>query len=66
MYNLFLQGAVHGSTQNEVYFVRCDDESTTQNDIKRGIVNIVISFAPIKPSEFILIKIQLVSGQQCP
>ena len=33
-------------------------ETTTQNDIDRGIVNILVGFAPLKPAEFVVISIQ--------
>ena len=37
--------------------------STTQNDIDNGIVNIVVGFAPLKPAEFVILKIQQIAGQ---
>jgi len=43
--------------------VKCDKETTTQNDINLGIVNIVVGFAPLKPAEFVVIKIQQITGQ---
>ena len=63
MQNLFRQGAFQGSTPREAYFVKCDKETTTQNDIDLGIVNIVVGFAPLKPAEFVIIKIQQIAGQ---
>ena len=63
MHNLFRQGAFQGATPREAYFVKCDKESTTQNDINLGIVNIVVGFAPLKPAEFVIIKIQQIAGQ---
>jgi uncharacterized protein len=63
MHNLFLQGAFQGSTPKEAYFVKCDKETTTQNDINLGIVNIVVGFAPLKPAEFVVIKIQQIAGE---
>jgi phage tail sheath protein FI len=63
MQNLFRQGAFQGSTPREAYFVKCDRETTTQNDIDRGIVNIVVGFAPLKPAEFVIIKLQQIAGQ---
>jgi phage tail sheath protein FI len=63
MHNLFRQGAFQGSTPREAYFVKCDKETTTQNDINLGIVNIVVGFAPLKPAEFVIIKIQQIAGQ---
>jgi hypothetical protein len=47
----------------EAYLVKCDAETTTQNDINLGIVNIVVGFAPLKPAEFVIIRIQQLAGQ---
>ena len=63
MNNLFRQGAFQGNTPAKAYFVKCDSETTTQNDIDRGIVNILVGFAPLKPAEFVVIKIQQLAGQ---
>jgi len=63
MHNLFRQGAFQGSSPREAYFVKCDKETTTQNDIDLGIVNIVVGFAPLKPAEFVVIKLQQIAGQ---
>jgi phage tail sheath protein FI len=62
MNNLFRQGAFQGKTSSEAYFVKCDRETTTQNDIDLGIVNIVVGFAPLKPAEFVVIKLQQIAG----
>jgi len=63
MQNLFRQGAFQGKTPAEAYFVKCDKETTTQNDINLGIVNVVVGFAPLKPAEFVIISIQQMAGQ---
>ena len=63
MHNLFRQGAFQGQTPRDAYFVKCDKETTTQNDINLGIVNIVVGFAPLKPAEFVVIKLQQMAGQ---
>ena len=63
MQDLFRQGAFQGSSPRDAYFVRCDAETTTQNDIDRGVVNILVGFAPLKPAEFVVIKIQQMAGQ---
>ena len=62
MHNLFRQGAFQGQTPKDAYFVKCDKETTTQNDINLGIVNIVVGFAPLKPAEFVVIKLQQMAG----
>jgi hypothetical protein len=63
MHNLFRQGAFQGSAPKEAYFVKCDKETTTQSDINLGIVNIIVGFAPLKPAEFVVIKLQQMAGQ---
>jgi uncharacterized protein len=63
MQNLFRQGAFQGSSPRDAYFVKVDKETTTQNDINLGIVNIVVGFAPLKPAEFVVIKLQQIAGQ---
>jgi uncharacterized protein len=63
MQNLFIQGYFQGQTPAQAYFVKCDDETTTQTDIDNGIVNIVVGFAPLEPAEFVIIQIQQMTGQ---
>jgi uncharacterized protein len=62
MRSLFRQGAFQGSTPDKAFFVKCDGETTTQNDRNLGIVNIEVGFAPLKPAEFVIIKIQQIAG----
>ncbi|GAB3417806.1 phage tail sheath C-terminal domain-containing protein [Flindersiella endophytica] len=63
MDTLFRQGAFQGTTAREAFFVKVDKETTTQDDINRGIVNILVGFAPLKPAEFVIIKIEQLAGQ---
>lgn len=63
MQGLFRQGAFQGKTPREAYLVKCDKETTTQNDINLGVVNILVGFAPLKPAEFVIIKLQQLAGQ---
>ncbi len=63
MHDLFRQGAFQGVSPKDAYFVQCDSTTTTQSDINRGIVNILVGFAPLKPAEFVIIKIQQMAGQ---
>ena len=58
MQRLFRQGAFQGTSPREAYFVKCDRETTTQDDRNQGIVNIVVGFAPLLPAEFVVISIQ--------
>ena len=60
---LFRQGAFQGSSPRDAFLVKCDKETTTQDDIDRGVVNILVGFAPLKPAEFVVIQIQQLAGQ---
>jgi phage tail sheath protein FI len=63
MHNLFRQGAFQGKTPKDAYFVKCDAETTTQNDRNLGIVNVWVGFAPLKPAEFVILYLQQMAGQ---
>lgn len=63
MHDLFRKGAFQGTSPAQAYFVKCDKETTTQNDINLGVVNIIVGFAPLKPAEFVIIQIQQIAGQ---
>ena len=60
---LFRQGAFQGRTSREAYFVQCDGETTTQRDIDLGLVNALIGFAPLRPAEFVILRIQWRTAQ---
>ena len=62
MHDLFRKGAFQGSNPRDAYLVKCDKDTTTQNDINLGIVNILVGFAPLKPAEFVIIRIQQLAG----
>jgi phage tail sheath protein FI len=57
MDSLFRQGAFAGRKATEAYFVKCGRETTTEDDIVNGIVNVVIGIAPLKPAEFVVLRI---------
>ena len=63
MHSLFIEGAFQGSTPREAYYVKCSRETTTQTDIDKGVVNIEVGFAPLKPAEFVVIKFQQMTQQ---
>src|SRR5262249_1740971 len=63
MQGLFLQRAFAGSTPRDAYLVKCDSETTTPADVNLGIVSIIVGVAPLKPAEFVIIKLQQMAGQ---
>jgi phage tail sheath protein FI len=62
MQGLFRQGAFQGTTSRDAYFVRCDAGTTTAADIANRVVNIEIGFAPLKPAEFLILRIRQSAG----
>jgi phage tail sheath protein FI len=57
MLSQFRAGAFQGSTPDQAFFVKCDSTTTTQTDIDNGVVNILVGFAPLKPAEFVVLKL---------
>jgi phage tail sheath protein FI len=57
MLTQFRAGAFQGSKPDDAFFVRCDSSTTTQQDIDNGVVNILVGFAPLKPAEFVVLKL---------
>jgi hypothetical protein len=66
MLGLFNQHAFQGDTPSQAFKVVCDETTTTQADIDNGIVNIIVAFRPLKPAEFVIIKISQLAGQPQP
>jgi phage tail sheath protein FI len=60
---LFADGAFSGATPAAAYFVNCDATTTTADDIDRGIVNILVGVAPVKPAEFVVLQIEQIAAQ---
>ncbi len=63
MINLFRAGAFQGNKPGNAFYIKCDETTTSQDDTDRGVVNIIVGFAPIKPAEFVVIYIQQMAGQ---
>jgi len=63
MLSLFRQQAFQGSSPSEAFLVQCDKTTTRQVDIDAGRVNILVGFRPLKPAEFVVIRISQLAGQ---
>jgi uncharacterized protein len=50
-------GALMGATQNEAFFVKCDRTTMTEDDINNGRLICYIGIAPVRPAEFVIIRI---------
>ncbi len=63
MLSLFHQGAFAGTKPSDSFQVKCDSSTTTPDDVNNGRVNIIVAFAPLKPAEFVIVKIAQLAGQ---
>ncbi len=63
LHTLFRAGAFPASTPAKAFFVRCDATTTTAADIQRGVVNVHLGFAPLRPAEFVTMKLALRGAQ---
>ena len=62
---LFRAGAFQGEKASDAYFVRCGlGDTMTQADIDAGQVIVIVGFAPLKPAEFVIVRIQQKVNQQ--
>jgi len=53
----FRAGALAGKTPDEAFDVKCDAELNPPSEVNAGRVNMEIAFAPLKPAEFVIIRI---------
>lgn len=53
---LRMNGTLKGSAK-EAYYVICDNSNNTDDTIAEGQLNIEVGYAPVKPAEFIIIKL---------
>ena len=50
-------GALEGTTPAEAFFVKCDRATMTQADIDLGRLIVLVGVAPVKPAEFVIIRL---------
>ena len=60
---LWREGAFMGRSMQEAFFVRCDATTMTQEDIDNGRLIVHIGVAPVKPAEFVIVRIQQLLAQ---
>lgn len=60
--NEWRKGALFGTTPDEAFFVKCDDETNPAEGIDAGQVVCQIGVAPVKPAEFVIFQLSQYSG----
>jgi len=53
----FRRGAFSGASARDAYFVKCGRDTMTSMDINNGRVIVQVGFAPLKPAEFVLMRL---------
>jgi phage tail sheath protein FI len=53
----FRQGALAGTTPQQAFAVKCDADLNPDSEVNAGRVNMEVKFAPLKPAEFVIIRI---------
>ena len=59
-------GAFQGAAPDDAYFVQCDRTTMTQSEIDSGRVNVIVGFAPLRPAEFVVLRIGLWAARDDP
>ena len=54
---MYKSGALMGSSPEEAYFVKCDEETNPPEVIEAGQLVIVVGLAVVKPAEFVIFRI---------
>jgi uncharacterized protein len=60
--NEWRKGALFGTTPDEAFFVKCDEETNPAEGIDAGQVVCQIGVAPVKPAEFVIFQLSQYSG----
>ena len=55
--NEWRSGALQGTKPEQAFFVKCDRTTMTQNDLDNGRLVCLVGVAPVKPAEFVIIRI---------
>ncbi len=50
-------GALMGTQADEAFFVRCDRTTMTEDDILNGRLIVLVGVAPVRPAEYVIIRI---------
>jgi phage tail sheath protein FI len=57
MLRIYKSGALFGSTPEEAFYVKCDEETNPPEQVDAGQLVVEIGMAPVKPAEFVIFRI---------
>ena len=58
----FLDGALQGTDASEAFYVRCDESTTSADDLAAGIVVCEVGVALVRAAEFIVFRVAQRTG----
>ncbi len=58
---LWRQGGLQGTTADDAYFVRFVPTIVSQRDVDLGRLIMLIGFAPVRPAEFVIIRLTIIA-----
>jgi uncharacterized protein len=57
MTTMFRAGAFQGDTPSKAFFVKCDAETNPPDQVNAGVVTVLVGFAPLRPAEFVVLRL---------
>jgi phage tail sheath protein FI len=61
--SVWRSGALLGTKPEEAFYVRCDRTTMTEDDILNGRLICVVGVAPVRPAEFVIIRISQMTAE---
>ena len=52
-----MRGAFAGETEDDAFFVKCDDDTNPPSETANGRLLAVVGVAPVRPAEFVVFRI---------
>lgn len=66
LYHQYKKGALIGDTAEEAFYVKCDEETNPPEARDAGELTVEIGVAPVKPAEFIIVRIHQWTREASP
>lgn len=59
---LWREGGLMGTTPEEAFFVKCDEETNPPEAVAEGQLSLVIGLAMVKPAEFTIFQVRKITA----
>lgn len=61
---LWREGALSGSSPDQAYYVKCDEDINTPQTMLLGRLYVEVGVAPVRPAEFVIFRISQMTGDE--